>query len=103
MVGLTRATGEKGLGLREWRPLFNAEGAWTEQILVQVADESELRRMHASLQGKHVNVSHIRKKMGPKKPRFKNRIQLLNRNRNQNQNQNHNLKQSLNKSKKHLF
>ena len=37
---------------------------------------------------KHVNVSHIRKKNGTRKPRFKNRNQLQNQNHNQNQSQN---------------
>ena len=56
LVALTRATGDTGLGLRQWRPLFDTEGTWTETILVQCTDENELRRLHAAIQGKQVTV-----------------------------------------------
>ena len=64
LVALTRATGETGLGIREWRPLFDVEGAWTEKILVQCSDEAELRRMHTTLQGKQVNIGGFRTSVG---------------------------------------
>ncbi len=56
LIPLKRAEGDYGLGIREWRPIFDVEGAWTEQVIVQCSDESELRRLHKAMHGKKVNI-----------------------------------------------
>ena len=53
-VALKRSTLSEGLGVREWKPLFDAEGKWMYKVLVQLGDEHELRLLHRSLQGKRM-------------------------------------------------
>ena len=53
---INRTQQEDGLHLREWRPIMDADGSWTQQVLIQLADEGELRRLHKTLQGRNVSV-----------------------------------------------
>ena len=56
LIPLKKAEGEYGLGLREWRPIYDAEGSWTEKVLVQCTDEVELMRLHGTMHGKRINI-----------------------------------------------
>ena len=55
LVPLTPTLAADGLGVREWRPIFDADGTWLQKILVQCADEQELRRLHRTVQGSRIS------------------------------------------------
>ena len=55
-ITLTRAVDDKALGIREWRPLLDYEGKWSGRLIVQCADECELRLLHDGLHGKQVSI-----------------------------------------------
>lgn len=37
--------------VHEWRPLFDAEGGWLQNVAVQLQSEQELRRLHHQIHG----------------------------------------------------
>ena len=57
LIPISRSTQEDGLGVREWKPLYDADGTWLQKVVVQFRDEQELRRAHRVLQGKRVSIS----------------------------------------------
>ena len=59
-VRLTRASSDTGLGAREWKPLYAADGSWMEKILIQLSNETDLRQVHSTIQGKQINISGSR-------------------------------------------
>jgi len=57
LVPLQRARCEDGLGIREWRPLYDYEGRWLQKVIVQLKDEAELRRLHRTVHGLRVAIA----------------------------------------------
>ena len=54
---IKRAGDEQGLGMREWRPLVDAEGRWLRKVVVQLPSADELRRLHGLIHGLSIRIN----------------------------------------------
>ena len=53
---LQRSTTATGLDVHKWKAVMAYSGAWTGKVIVQLATQEELHRLHASLRGKGVEI-----------------------------------------------
>ncbi len=58
-IKLSPAGGSHGTDYSQWRPLFDAEGFWSQQVLIQFESEADLRRTHRAISGHRVTVGNI--------------------------------------------
>ena len=53
---LQKSTTEIGLDVHRWRAIKAYDGSWTGKVVVQLANQQELRQLHASIHGKGIEV-----------------------------------------------
>ena len=55
-LSLQRSTTENGLDVHRWRAIRAYDGSWTGKVVVQLANQQELRQLHASLHGMGIEI-----------------------------------------------
>ena len=55
---LQASTTNSGLDIHKWRAMMAYDGSWTGKVLVQLANDQELRQLHKTLHGQGTEIQH---------------------------------------------